>query len=236
MVRIFESRKEAGMGSSPNSDHSRRTFPSRLRAPSPALVVACAALLFAIGGISYAAVLLPVNSVGTRQVVNHSLRRVDMKPGQLPADRGNGWIVPNREDIACADADAIVLASHRIRVPVRSRVWTFFQETFRPDFGDNLEVGLSIDLLNAAGTEVLATSADVWENVGSLDEDTALPMASGGPLFGGDDPVDATSPFVAPRGRYRLRLVGSLSGDCGNGPSFGYNGTSVYGFLLVGTD
>jgi hypothetical protein len=114
-----------------------------------------------------------------------------MTPGQLPADRGNGWIVPNREDVACADADAIVLAGHRIRVPVRSRVWTFFQETFRSDFGDNLEVGLSIDLLNAAGTEVLATSADVWENVGSLDEDTALPMASGGPLFGGDDPFDA---------------------------------------------
>jgi hypothetical protein len=222
------------MGSSRNSDHSRRTFPSRLRVPSPALVVACAALLVAMGGISYAAVRLPVNSVGTRQVVNHSLRRVDMKPGQLPAGRGYGWIVPNREDVACADA--IVLASHRIRVPVRSRVWTFFQETFRPDFGNSLEVGLSIDLLNAAGTKVLATSPDVWENVDSLDVDAALPMASGGPLFSGDDPVDSTSPFVAPRGRYRLRLVGSLSGDCGTGPSFGYNNTSVYGFVLLGTD
>jgi hypothetical protein len=39
-------------------------------------------------------------------------------------------------------------------------------------------------------------------------------------------------------GRYRLQLVGSLSGDCGTGtgrPSFGYNGTSVYGFVLLGT-
>src|SRR3954470_13231258 len=43
------------------------------------------ALLVAMGGTSYAAAtLLPPNSVGTRQVINHSLLKVDFKAGQLP--------------------------------------------------------------------------------------------------------------------------------------------------------
>jgi hypothetical protein len=49
-------------------------------------LVAYAALLFALGGTSYAATtaLLPANSVGTRQVINHSLLKKDFKFGQLP--------------------------------------------------------------------------------------------------------------------------------------------------------
>jgi len=78
-----------------------------LRRPSPAMVVACLALLVALGGTSIAAVnqLVPRNSVGTAQlrnnavstaklrnsavtgakVRNRSLRRADFAPGQLPA-------------------------------------------------------------------------------------------------------------------------------------------------------
>ena len=54
--------------------------------PSPAMIVACVALVVALGGTGYAAAtkLLPRNSVGTLQVVNHSLRAVDFKKGQLP--------------------------------------------------------------------------------------------------------------------------------------------------------
>lgn len=62
--------------------------------PSPAIVVACVALLIALGGVSYAATALPRNSVGTAQlrnnavtsskVRNHSLLRVDFKNGQVP--------------------------------------------------------------------------------------------------------------------------------------------------------
>jgi hypothetical protein len=68
-----------------------------IRRPSPALVVACLALLISLGGTGYAALKLPRNSVGTAQlkknavtsvkVRNHSLRRVDFKAGQLPAGR-----------------------------------------------------------------------------------------------------------------------------------------------------
>jgi hypothetical protein len=63
--------------------------------PSPAMVVACMALLFSLGGVGYAAVVLPANSVGTKQlkknavtaskVKDHSLLLKDFKSGQIPA-------------------------------------------------------------------------------------------------------------------------------------------------------
>jgi hypothetical protein len=48
--------------------------------------VAYVALLLALSGTSYAAAtkLIPANSVGTRQVINHSLRSVDFRRGTLP--------------------------------------------------------------------------------------------------------------------------------------------------------
>ena len=52
--------------------------------PSPALVVACLALALSLGGVSYAALRLPANSVGTSQVINGSLLKRDFKAGQLP--------------------------------------------------------------------------------------------------------------------------------------------------------
>jgi hypothetical protein len=66
----------------------------RLR-PSPAMVVACIALLFAMTGAGYAAGMLGPNTVGTKQlkknavisskVKNRSLLAVDFKAGQIPA-------------------------------------------------------------------------------------------------------------------------------------------------------
>jgi hypothetical protein len=59
----------------------------RIRRPSPAMVVACAALLVALGGTSFAAVkvLVPRNSVGSLQVINRSLRAVDLAPSAIHA-------------------------------------------------------------------------------------------------------------------------------------------------------
>jgi hypothetical protein len=49
------------------------------------MVVACIALVIALGGTGYAATVLPKNSVGTAQVKNYSLLNQDFKPGQLHA-------------------------------------------------------------------------------------------------------------------------------------------------------
>jgi hypothetical protein len=65
------------------------------RLPSPALIVASLALAISLGGVSYAAVALPKNSVGrtqirnnavtSKKVKNHSLLARDFKRGQLPS-------------------------------------------------------------------------------------------------------------------------------------------------------
>jgi hypothetical protein len=64
------------------------------RQPSGSMVVAFIALLVAMGGTGYAAIALPKNSVGTKQlkrnavnsakVKKHSLLRSDFKRGQIP--------------------------------------------------------------------------------------------------------------------------------------------------------
>src|SRR2546423_12160869 len=56
----------------------------RLR-PSPAMVIACFALLIVLGGTGYAAVqALPRNSVTSVQVKDRSLLAKDFKAGQPP--------------------------------------------------------------------------------------------------------------------------------------------------------
>jgi hypothetical protein len=81
----------------------------RKHLPSPAMLVACAGLIVALGGVSYAAGVLPKNSVGAAQlkkkavtgaklkknavtsakVKNASLLAADFKAGQLPqGERG----------------------------------------------------------------------------------------------------------------------------------------------------
>jgi hypothetical protein len=67
----------------------------KLPRPSPALIVSLVALSVALGGTSYAAMVLPANSVGAKQikksavssakVKNASLLAADFKSGQLPA-------------------------------------------------------------------------------------------------------------------------------------------------------
>src|SRR5262249_1268843 len=81
-----------------------RILRGRIRRPSPAMIVACIALLFALGGTSYAISSPPPDSVGPLQlrdnavtnakiqngavtsekIRNHSLLAIDFLPGQLP--------------------------------------------------------------------------------------------------------------------------------------------------------
>jgi hypothetical protein len=55
----------------------------RIRRPSPALVVACVALLVALGGTGYAAVALPRNSVGTPQLKDGAVTSLKVRNGSL---------------------------------------------------------------------------------------------------------------------------------------------------------
>lgn len=53
------------------------------RCPSPALVVACLALLVALGGTSYAAVVIPRNSVGTLQLQRNAVKAAKINPNAV---------------------------------------------------------------------------------------------------------------------------------------------------------
>jgi hypothetical protein len=65
----------------------------RIRRPGPAMTVACAALFFSLTGWGVAAkVALAPDSVGTRQIVNGSVRLADLHPTavlQLKGQRGD---------------------------------------------------------------------------------------------------------------------------------------------------
>ena len=90
--------------------------------PSPALVIACLALVVALSGTGYADVLrVPFNSVGVRQlqsnavvsskVRNHSLRAVDFEAGQLGV---KGYeIVTGRSDAASQGANTLSIPCPR---------------------------------------------------------------------------------------------------------------------------
>ena len=51
--------------------------------PSPALVVSVVALSVALGGTSYAAIVLPANSVGTKQIKSSAVTSAKVKNGSL---------------------------------------------------------------------------------------------------------------------------------------------------------
>ena len=58
-----------------------RVLPRQL--PSPAMIVACLALTVALGGTSYAAIKLPANSVGTKQLKERAVTGAKVKNDTL---------------------------------------------------------------------------------------------------------------------------------------------------------
>ena len=71
MIKSHRNAREIGRGS------------RRLRMPSPALVVAAIAFAVALGGTSYAAVALPEDSVGPRQIRDGAVTSVAVRDGSL---------------------------------------------------------------------------------------------------------------------------------------------------------
>ncbi len=61
----------------------------RLRAPSPPLVISLIALFVALGGTSYAAIALPKNSVGTKQLKNGAVTKTKISKKTLTQLKGN---------------------------------------------------------------------------------------------------------------------------------------------------
>lgn len=58
------------------------------RLMSPAMIVACVALVVALGGVSYAAGVLPANSVGAKQIKKRAVTLRKISPAARTALRG----------------------------------------------------------------------------------------------------------------------------------------------------
>ena len=78
----------------------------RSRAPSPAFVISLIALFVALGGTGYAAIHLPKNSVGTKQLKKNAVTGVKIKNGAVTAAKINasGLTVPNATHATSADS------------------------------------------------------------------------------------------------------------------------------------
>lgn len=50
----------------------------KIKMPSPALVISCISLFVALGGVGYAAIVLPANSVGTKQLRPAAVKTADI--------------------------------------------------------------------------------------------------------------------------------------------------------------
>jgi hypothetical protein len=59
-----------------------------VRRPSAAMVVACVALAIALGGTSYAAISLPANSVGTKQIKDRAVTKKKISARTIASLRG----------------------------------------------------------------------------------------------------------------------------------------------------
>ena len=160
-----------------------------IRLPSPAMLIALVALIIALGGTSYAAISLPKNSVGTKQirkgavtkskirgnaitsskVKNRSLLAKDFKAGQLPAgpkgDKGE----------AGASALHPVPSHQTIRGAVGADLHAF--DSTASDFG--VDVTLPMPARNALSDADVFVNVAGWQNAGGQTQPTTTDTSAG---------------------------------------------------------
>lgn len=85
----------------------------RGRRPSAPMVISVVALFFAVGGVGYAAVTLPPNSVGTRQLKNNAVNFNKIAPGTIGSARINQTLVQTRVKGTCSGTSGAIGAVHQ---------------------------------------------------------------------------------------------------------------------------
>ena len=80
----------------------------RVRRPSAPLVISLVALFFALGGASYAAMTIPNNSVGTKQIRNNAVTYQKIAPGTIGSARINQTLVQTRVTGTCTGTNGAI--------------------------------------------------------------------------------------------------------------------------------
>ncbi|MHB1572295.1 MAG: hypothetical protein ACYCXW_20585 [Solirubrobacteraceae bacterium] len=84
----------------------RLHLPQRRR-PSPAIAISVVALFLSLGGVGWAAVYLPANSVGSSQIVNEAVTYRKIRPGAVGIVRANTGQLQVRVGGTCGAGSAI---------------------------------------------------------------------------------------------------------------------------------
>jgi hypothetical protein len=207
--------------------------PSRL--PSPATLIAVVALIIALGGTSYAAISLPKNSVGTKQirkgavtkskiranaitsskVKNRSLLAKDFKAGQLPAgpkgDKGDPG----------ASALNPVPSHQTIRGAVGADFHAF--DSTASDFG--VDVTLPMPARNALADADVFVNVAGWQSAGGQTQPTTTDTSAGC--------TGTPAAPTAPAGKVCIYVSGADHAFNVSGYSVLFGaGASPYGFKL----
>jgi hypothetical protein len=77
------------------------------RRPSAAIVISSAALFLSLGGVGYAAISIPNNSVGSSQLKNNAVSYKKIQPGAVGLVRANTGQLQVRVSGTCATGSAI---------------------------------------------------------------------------------------------------------------------------------
>ena len=77
------------------------------RRPSPAIVISSVALFMSLGGVGYAAITIPANSVGAAQLRNQAVTYTKIRPGAVGIVRANTGQLQVRVSGTCASGSAI---------------------------------------------------------------------------------------------------------------------------------
>ena len=223
-------------------------MPRSTRLPSPAMLVALVALVIALGGTSYAAITLPKNSVGTKQIRKHavtaskikaravtkskiranavrsskvkdgSLLAKDFKAGQLPAG-------PKGDKGEKGDAGASALNPVPSGETIRGAVGGDFHafDSTASDFG--VDVTLPIPARNALSDADVFVNVSGWQDAGGQ----TAPTTSDADAGCTGSPVAPT----APAGKVCIYVSGADHAFNLSGYSvLAGTGASPYGFKL----
>jgi hypothetical protein len=79
----------------------------RRRRPSPAIIISSVALFMSLGGVGYAAISIPNNSVGSSQLKNNSVSYKKIQPGAVGIVRANTGQLQVRVSGTCGSGQAI---------------------------------------------------------------------------------------------------------------------------------
>ncbi len=143
----------------------------RMKAPSPALVIAVVALFVALGGTTYAATSLSANSVGTKQLKNNAVTGAKIKNGSVTTKKISKATVSGLE--ASAAGSVLAFDAPATASPTPTTLGTVLGDTWAAECAlDSGHADLALFLKTTDGSwtydlsqEINTPSADSFHRV-----------------------------------------------------------------------